>query len=445
MKICVVGTGPWPLEEGATVTGPSIRLRQFIEPLQAARHDILGILLEDQSRKNIPIPDAIDAQSFTPEQILKPELLAEECDLNFVGLVCGVGSLMPAAAAARLAEHLNVPCWIDFFGDPLAELHASQLRQGGALDLTARDHIWKFVRECLLRGDAFSAVSLPQRYALMGQLGLLGRYGSNWDICKRIHEIPCGVPDNWTEPQERPEFPPSLIKKGYQEGLKYLFFGGSWNVWLDEVTMGMAVKEALEKDEELHFVSCGIPTGPAGQQIKDALFSPLEGFVESGRIIDLHPNDNYSENNLLAHAGACLSLDRSIPEAELGSRNRLLSMIRWGARPVVTVEAGIEAILVAEDLASGVFEPNISRTAQEILAACSRTPEQREDDRQRGVRWLRNVEFSKTLEPLVSYIRAGAKRWPKEEAEGTLDKWASFPADPEKLGPSSKDKKWWIF
>lgn len=445
MKICLIGTGPWPLEEGAVITGPGIRTRQFLEPLHAARHEIVCVLLEPERRHRVPIEGALQAEAFPPEDILDPERLVAELDLSFTDVVMGVGSLMPAAAAARLARHRGVPCWIDFFGDPLAELHAAQLRQGGRPDVAVRDHIWKLTREALLAGDAFSTVSGPQRHALLGQLGLLGRFGSHWPVCQHLHEVPCGVPDSWTDPAPLPEFPLILRDKGFTEKMRYVFFGGSWNVWLDEETMAKALRQAMEEAADLHFVCCGIPTGPAGEQVRANLMRGLGDLVSSGRVVEIAPRHLEEESALLAWAGACLSLDRPIPEAELGSRNRLLAMVRWGARPVVSLEAGLETVLVAEGLAAGIMEGNWQRAGKEILAGCARSRENREEDRRAGMEWLRTVTFSRTLEPVVQWLARGAPEWPPVEVEGLVDRWAHLPPDPGLLFQERKKKSFWAF
>lgn len=443
MKICLIGTGPWPLEEDAVITGPGIRLRQFLEPLRAAKHEIVAVLLEPERRLRVPIEGVLEGAAFAPEDILDPERLTAELDLSFTDLVMGVGSLMPAAAAARLARHRGIPCWIDLFGDPLAELHAAQLRQGGTPDVAARDHIWKLMRESLLAGDAFSTVSGPQRHALLGQLGLLGRYGNHWNVCQHLQEIPCGVPDSWVEPAPLPEFPVILRDMGLNERSRYVFFGGSWNVWLDEETMARAIRGAMEDDEGLRFICCGIPTGPAGEQVRTNLFRGLGDLMTSGRVVEIAPQHLEEEHCLLAWAGACLSLDRPIPEAELGSRNRLLAMVRWGARPVVSLEAGLEAILAAEGLAAGIMDGNWQRAAKEILAGCSRSRENREEDRRAGIEWLRTVTFSQTMEPVVRWIAGGAPRWPALDIEGLVDRWANLAPDPDLLFRDRKKKSLW--
>ncbi len=445
MRVCVVGSGPWPCEEGAVVTGPCIRLRQFVEPLAANRHEIVAVLLEEKLRERVPIDCCQEAIAVTPEDILDPARIARRVDLAHVSAVVGAGSLMPAAAACRLADHLDCGVWVDYFGDPMAELHAAQLRQGGTPDVTTRDHVWKFVRETALRGDAFSTVSAPQRHALLGQLGLLGRYGNQWHVSRRVHEIPCGVPAEWASPAERPPFPGILREHGLTEDTPYVYFGGSWNVWLDETTMARALIGALGANTDLRFVCMGIPTGPAGETIRAGLFRDLADFVEQGRAIDLPPQSGATEEALLAWAGACLSLDRTIPEAELGSRNRLLAMIRWGAFPVVSVEAGLEALLVAEGLAAGIHEANAVRASKEILRACARTPDRRAEDRRRALLLLETLIFERTVEPLLDWVAHGARRWPAMPQGGLLDAWASFPAEPERLFGEHRRKRPWPF
>lgn len=443
MKVVVFGTGPWPLEPGAIVTGPSIRLRQFVEPLLAARHEVVAVLLEERRRTSIPIEGAAQVLAFGPEELADPEVIRQELDLHAAGATFGVGSLLPAVAAARLGAALEVPCWVDLFGDPLAELHAAQLRQGGLPDALARDHIWKLMREVLLGGDAFSTVSAPQRHALLGQLGLLGRYGTDWQVCRRLHEIPCGVPESWLVESAPPPFPAILREVGLSEATRFVLFMGSWNVWLDEGTMARALAAALRSDPELRFVSCGIPTGPAGEQIRQALLADLRDFRD--RVIELPPQHLDQESALLSWAGACLSLDRAIPEAELGSRNRLLAMVRWGARPVVSLEAGLETELAAEGLASGIVGNNWERAAKEVLLACARSREERLSDRRHGLEYLRSLVFAATLQPAVEWLADQAPRWPALPVSGMVDRWAAFPADPAKLFEQEPKKRSWFF
>jgi hypothetical protein len=317
-----------------------------------------------------------------------------------------------------------------------------QLRQGGQPDSVARDHIWKLTREALLRGDAFSTVSGPQRHSLLGQLGLLGRFGVDWTVSRRVVDLPVGVPTGWTEDVPRPAFPHLLRERGLTESDRFLFFGGSWNVWIDEIAMGRALARTMEQDPDLYMVFAGIPTGPSGDHVRQAILKAISSHQR--RVIELPANAAVSEHELLAWASSALKMDRDIPESETGTRNRLLPMVRWGVHPVTTMLAELETLLVAQGLASGVEVSDWERAAKELLVAVGRSRDEREQSARRGREWLRTVTFEVLGRPLHEWLAAGAPRWPEMPCDGMVDRWAHFPAEPEKLYPQSKRKRSWF-
>jgi hypothetical protein len=443
MRLCVLGVGPYPTEPGAVVTSPAIRTRLFVEALLASKYEVSVVLLEDAVRTNVPIPGVARAVAVTPEEILDPAKLATLIDVSFLRAAFGVGSLMPATAATRLARHCECAAWVDLNGDPIAELHAMQLRQGGTLDRVARDHVWKLTREALLQGDMFSAVSGPQRFLVLGQLGILGRYGADWDVSRRVIDLPVGVPPSWTEETEQPPFPEVLREFGLEPQTPYLFFAGSWNVWIDEAAMGRALARVMDEEPRLRLVLCGIPTGPAGEAVHHAILRAVEAHRE--RVIDLPASAIPGEHQLAAYAASALKMDRSIPESETGTRNRLLPMVRWGTHPVTTMLAELETELVAHGLASGVAVGDWERAAKELLIAIHRPREQHADARRRGRQWLETVTFQTLGQPMRDWLASGAPRWLPPACDGLLDRWANLPPDPEILFPQAPRKKGWFF
>ncbi|MDX2177920.1 MAG: hypothetical protein SF028_15775 [Candidatus Sumerlaeia bacterium] len=426
-SIVLFGAGPWPLEPGAAVTGPAIRARQFAEPLIAAGHRVRLVLLEAEARAGIAVAGAAGACAVPPERILDAAHTAGALERG-ADAVFGVGSVMPAAAAAALAEHLGLPCWVDFFGDPLAELHALQSSPGAPFDVPRRDQVWRLMRAGLARGDAFSTVSGPQRLALIAQLGLLGRLGADPGAAARVASIPCAVPDAWTEWAPAPPFPRALAQRGVAPEAPLVVFGGSWNVWLDPEATGSLLRRSLERDPQLVAVLAGIPTGDAGERVRGALLAAVGG---QDRLVDLGTPASGVEEAVLAHAGASVLIDREVPEAYLGSRNRLLAQVRWGVRPVVSTLAEVERELVAADLAADA-------TGQDAVAAVVRAARRdagaRDSDRRRGLAWLAGVAFTATMEPALRWLDAGAPRWPAPPASGLVDWWRS--AEPATAGES---------
>lgn len=442
MRLLIVGSGPYPLEPGAAVTGPSIRLRQFAEPLRGEGHDVSLLMLEEERRDFVEIPGFESVTALPPDQILDPRGVLSSLKNTEYTAVFGVGSLMPAVAACRIAGELNIPVWADFFGDPLAELNAAQCRHEKP-DIAQRDHVWKLYREALLAADVFSTVSTPQTAGLQGQLGLLGRFHREIDWPRLIHSIPCGVPESWCEEPPLPPFPEVLKDAEIHPGDPFLFFGGTWNVWLDEESMGDAFRIALERKPTLRLVIAGLPMIFGGDRIRANMLSRLETVRD--RVIELPAPKKRQEDALLAHAAACLLMDRELPETIFGSRNRLLSMVRWGATPVVTPISELERQMTSAGLALPTPPKTPEDAAERLLSLTEASPEPRESRRIKALHWLRQFTFCETLQPVLLWLAEEPRRLPTSEFDGLLDRWASLPSDPEMLFPHQKPRKIWRF
>lgn len=406
---------------GAAPTGPSIRLRQFRTAL-AAGADARAALLPCADRHDTAPADAV----LDPEAFCDPGAVAAALRVERAAAVVSAGSLMPAAAAVRFAQRIGAPVWVDLFGDPLAELHAELHRAPSVTGDAAvrRDHVWRLMREALVGGDAFSVVSGPQRHALVGQLALLGRIGGDAGALARISTIPCGVPEEWTAaPAAAPPWPESLAAQGLEPGARYLLIAGSWNPWLDEHLLGAIAARALESDGALHLVVAGIPTSPLSQDIRrGALEAPMR--VAAARVLEVPPPRGAEEDALFHHAAASLLADRDVAESLLGSRNRLLAFVRWGARPATTTRAEVCRELVAAGLADAIDPARPEDATAPLLAATRRTRAERDAAAEAGRAWLRGVAFRETTRPLARWL-ARPESWPEPPQRGLVDRWAA--------------------
>ncbi|MDK2973453.1 MAG: hypothetical protein PWP23_3208 [Candidatus Sumerlaeota bacterium] len=424
-SILVFGIGPYPTEAGAAVSGPTIRLRQFVEPLAAAGHDVSIVMLESRVRDAVEINGVKRAASLTPREILEPWKALKAVATPPVDAVFGVGSMMPVAAAARMAVHLDKPCWIDYFGDPLAEFHAGISRPGVKSDLVLRDHIWRFVREGLTAGDRFSAVSMRQRDALLGQLILLGKGTSGATPHARAITIPCGVPESWTRPTSDPVFPSALSELGLGPDSTYLYVGGSWTPWLDETRMGELLGHLLATEPGLELVVRGGPAHDLAGHIRQNFFAALGAKAPAGAVHEIDPREDVAEADLLAYASGTLLLDRDLPESHLGSRNRLLAFLRWGLSPVISTHSELASELVAAGLATAAMAGDPVRAVLPIRQVLHRTSGERRELRRRGLAYLRGVTFEETLKPVLEWVE-NPGRWPQAgdgEKDTLIAKW----------------------
>lgn len=432
-SLVILGLGPHPDEAGAPVSGPTIRLRQFVQPLVASGADVRVVMLEERARDAPVIPGVERVAVLDPEVIQRPAAVRRALKVRRVDAVLGVGSLMPAVAGVRLAGLLDVPCWVDFFGDPLAEWHAEcSWQAGSAPDRVRKDQVWKFVRECLLGGDAYSVVSVPQAHALLGQLLLAGRIDGAEDLHKRISPIPVAAPETWGEPLEPgAAYPRALAGRGLPEGVPFVLVAGSWTTWMAAGEMGSVLARVLRLRADVHAVVRGGtldgPHGPVARAFFDAL-GP-EGFP--GRVHDLS-RDACAEQELAAHAAAVLLLDRDVPEAVLGARNRLLALTRGGARAVATPLSQTARELEALDLARLVPVGDLEQAARVLAEEINASNSQRAARRETSAALLRRQSYAHTLRPVFDWCDAPA-RWPRRPVQGLVDAWAGFPAEPRRL------------
>lgn len=424
-RLVLFGIGPYPTEKGAAISGPTIRLRQFAEPLARAGHAVHLVMLEKRVREVLMIGGIEGAVALTPSEILEPWKVLKALRSPAIEAVFGVGSMMPLAAAARLARQIGKPLWADYFGDPLAEFHAGISRAGVKADLVLRDHIWKFVREGLRAGDRFSTVSERQRNGLIGQLILTGRGIEGTEPHARVHTIPCAVPSDWVQGTvDLPPFPAQLARELSTERTRYLYVGGSWTPWMDEQRMGQVLGMLLAREPRFELVVRGGPADGLPGHIRKSFFDAFSGHSLLSRVHELPPGSGPPESDLLAHAEAAVLLDREIPESHLGSRNRLLSFLRWGVRLAVSPRSEIARDLVEHELATALPEDDMEAAA--TLAALVRSGNDNRIERiERGRRYLENLTFEETVTPAVQWARS-PDQWPSTLGEGLVGKWNRF-------------------
>ncbi len=425
-RLLIIGLGPHPSELGAAISGPTIRLRQFCEPLAAAGHELHLVMLENTRRDALEIPGVQSAVALTPEDIQVPWKVLQALRLPEIDAVFGVGSLMPVAAAARVAQRVGKPLWVDFFGDPLAEWHAAFSRPGVKPEWVLRDQIWKFVREGLLAGDQFSSVSNRQRDAILGQLLLLCRGTETENAGAHLHTIECAVPERWTHAVAVPPFPEALARRGFTPDTKFLFVGGSWTPWLNETAMGTEIERMLTARPDWQLIVRGGPTDGHARLIYETFFAATGDGADASQVHDVSADD-CREDELLAYAMGAVLLDRDIPESYLGSRNRLLSFLHWGVRALVSPHSEIARELVAENLALA-WPMETDAMIREFEA----DQREREAVRRRGLRFLERYTFEQTLKPVCEWAE-NPTRWQGNRHVGLQASWAAFPADPDVL------------
>lgn len=259
------------------------------------------------------------------------------------------------AAALALRLGLDAPLWADVFGDLLCEAQAKAALSGSDWSMV---HFWTLLRPVLERADRFSAVSLAQSHALIGQLGLAGRLSGRTAGEELVAVVPCAAEAGIDAPsraQARAHF-------GLPDDAFVLLWSGGFNTWCDVDTAADGVAAAVAENPALHLVVSGgtIPGhdeesfGRFRRRIDAAVAACCAGRGQGAgdaacarsRVHLLGWRASHELPVLYAAADAGLNIEKPLYERRLGGENRVA---QWQANglPCVTTalsESGAELV-----------------------------------------------------------------------------------------------------
>jgi len=232
----------------------------------------------------------------------------------------------PASYESCILEP-EAPVWIDLCGHVMAE---AQAKAAVYRDNQYLDYFFNKIRGALLRGDRFSTVSDAQRFALVGEFGLLGRLNWQTNHEELIHTIPCGAEEeDYTHDQK--------VLRGIDvsDDDFVVLWSGGFNTWSDIDTMFKGVVHAMARDTSIRFVA-------TGGQIDGHDEKTYPRFVEMVRNSEFRsrfvlkgwlPKDLV--HNYYFEADVGINCEKDIYEVRLGSKHRILDWSR-AALPVVS-------------------------------------------------------------------------------------------------------------
>jgi glycosyltransferase involved in cell wall biosynthesis len=390
-RILVLGVGPIPARHAAPAPAAGARAWQFARALAEAGHEVELALAGGEAPRTRIVVTAGKARfrvsGLDSDQIDSPAALRSRLDAGEYRALVGASTY----ASFLLARSGHpAPLWIDLQGDPMSEAQA--LAQADACDGAIDRFTW-MLEWCLRRGDRFSAVSGPQRHAVLGQLGAAGRLNRATAGADLVHTVPdaCEVPDPVPRPVRGAAFE--------------ILFAGSFNTWIDGDSFVAAIAIALAEEPTVSFRICG---------------GEVPGFVErpwrrfADRVGALEPSHRARVElsswvpgedleRMEAAAGCGVVPELRLVERELGSQNRSL---RWmaRARPVVTTAQSELGQAVAERGLGLTYPPGDWRALADCMLRLARDPERAAELGSRARAWVlaaRTIEV--TTRPLVEW------------------------------------------
>jgi hypothetical protein len=388
-RALLIGVAPLPeASRSRQLSFPGYRTAQFRDVLDSTGFDLRMALLDEEPGRGDEIArgERLEPRGF----LTGVARLHSEWEPDIVVTAGGYH-------AARAGSHLDTPrpLWIDLAGDLAAE---GQLRAARTMDETAASGHLAVLRLALTRGDHFSVVGASQRLALLGQLGLAGRLSGS-----RLGEEPVSVlPVTCDGPDALP--PPGGA------GLR-LLWGGSYNTWMDEVTLSKGLELAMDERPDLELVGTAGGVPGHDESAWRVFWERARASRHAGRFRDLGRLPRSEAREVLLGCHATLAISRPCLELELGSRLRVVEAMAHG-RPAVLTGLGDLARAIGE-AESGVLVPasDPRALASALVGLDARRLE--EMGRRAFEQWRRSWTRA-ALQPLAEWIERPS-RWPRPE------------------------------
>lgn len=331
--------------------------------------------------------------------------------------VVGCASAQPCATAAQFSAESTIPCWIDLFGDPIAEIQTRACIHPGRTEENASEyhHVWKLLMQALVNGDSFSSLSARQRFSVIGQLGVAGRLNAATTGYEMVHTLPYGLfGGDLAMLSERTQASPA-------GDFHHVMWCGGFNSWMDVSSLVEGIRLAIASDSRIRILVVGGAI-PGYNDVSYAQFlNQIEaaGIRDSITLLDWLPLNKIMELYGTCHVG--VSIDRRNYESLLGSRTRIAHFLAAGL-PVVSTG---ETELAGELSRAGVlfdFEPGDSQGLANALIA--------------ALQWRRRDPLS-----IKRCRRAISAGWEGKVAGQPLMEWLSNPAyAPDKVAGKVSDR-----
>jgi len=368
-KVFALGVSPLPIENEKVLNGPGIRTWQFVKPLIDDGHRVCLVciqtpgvykkgqegLVEQIKIKGLTYYSISQRRSETPSYAQKIyDSFKPDC-------IFSISSSLPS----DLAVHLKTdrPIWFDR-GDLMSEAQLKAFVDNKDLYLESFCALEELV---LRKGDIFSSVSSPQKFATIGRLGTIGRLNGNTLGYEFVHVVPCAI-DDGSYRHTRDIIRGRCAKRGDF----IILWSGGYNTWADIDTLFFALEEVMAKNKKVKFVSIGgaIP----GQDEKTYLrfLKLIEGSQYRNRYILLGWVPTEELPNIYLESNLGINIDRDCYEVALGSRHRLLGWIKAGLPVLTTTPSELTRSLCTKKMAFSYPTNNSKALAEEILRLCSK-------------------------------------------------------------------------
>lgn len=341
-RIFVLGYELPSLTEGATIAR-NYRTFQFVEPLLQDEHQVSLLVGSDRDQEEVP-HDLGKGLVYHRVKFRRRGWLPKVKQLYEAFAPDGVLAVTFYNCVRAVRCGFEKPIWMDIYGDRMAESQVWQTGFGSSRGMLGS---LTNLRDILARGDGFSTCGTPQKFAMVGQLSMIGRLNRHNCGYEFVYPILPGAPRQATARSAESRVRGKLVE---EDDFVVLWCGG-YNIWTDVETLFRALEHAMSRVPNLKFVSVGGRVGPTHwNDVYERFQEMIAASEHRERFILLGWQPTADVPDYYREADVGISLDAFHYETLLGTRTRLTEMMRYGLPAITTLGCELSYIIRDQEL-----------------------------------------------------------------------------------------------
>lgn len=332
-RLFVLGLSPLPLEDPPAVSALNRRTWQVARALAEDGHEVLlvcmrvpGVYARPESLPRVVEMRLRDRLLYrhVPDTLFYAAREVDRwCEEFRPDAVIGVN---PHGAERAAALPTGAPMWADLYGYMLGEVQATSEVHGQDWHVTA----WQRERAILERADVISTCSRRQRYAVIGELGAVGRLNRITAGYDFVRCIPSAIEP---EPYQHTR---TVLRGALVEPDDFVvLFAGGYNTWTDVDTLFAGLERAMRRNRRVKFVSTGGAIKGHDEWTFAHFLERIHGSPFADRFIFVGWVPTNDVPNYYLESDVGVNVDKFNYETLLGARYRLTDMCKAGL-PVIT-------------------------------------------------------------------------------------------------------------
>lgn len=332
-KVLVLGLSPLPFENEQKLNSLNFRTWHFTKPLLRDGHNVMLVCARIPSSYRGEESLASIIRSVDHNLIYYSVKKPLFDDISFLQTLhdkfnpdCIIG--VNAYAAARAVEiQSSRPVWADLNGYFMGEAQTNAWVHNDDYYLVRH---WEQERRVVEKADVFSAVSTPQKYALVGELGAVGRLSRLTLGYEFAYRVPNSIEDEEYEHRK-------TLLRGTLVGPDdfVVLWSGGYNTWTDVDTLFKGLTLAMKRNSRIKFVSTGGAISEYDEKTFFRFLDDVKASRFSKRYIFLGWVPSEDIPNYYFESDVGINVDKFCYETLVGARYRIVDMLKGGL-PVLT-------------------------------------------------------------------------------------------------------------